>query len=290
MKEHAHSTSNIKTAFLLNLFFTVFEVIGGILTNSTAILSDALHDFGDSVSLGLSLYLEKKAQKDRSSTFSYGFKRLSLLSGLISSLILITGSIIILSESIPRLMNPEHTNAKGMLGLAIVGILINGFAALRTRSGKTVNEEVITWHLLEDVLGWIAVFVTSLVMMFFDLHILDPLLSIAITLFVLWNVGKKLKYTLKIFLQAVPSNLSIRGIEKKLMSLASVKLVHDTHLWSLDGENHVLSTHLVLQKNLSISEALDVKCRAKEVIQKMGISHATVEIEKENESCNLKNH
>jgi len=290
MKEHTHSANNIKTAFLLNLFFTIVEVVGGLLTNSIAILSDALHDFGDSVALGLSLYLEKKATKERSSTFSYGFKRLSLLAGLTSSLILIGGSIVILSEAIPRLMTPEHTNAKGMLGLAILGIAVNGFAALRTREGKTVNEEVITWHLLEDILGWVAVFVTSLVMLAFDVHILDPLLSIAITLFVLWNVGKKLKYILQIFLQAVPKNIPIREIEKRLRALPKVKLVHDTHLWTLDGENHVLSTHLVIQKSLSITEALSLKCSAKEVVQKAGISHATIEIEKENESCNLKKH
>ncbi len=290
MKDHAHQVSNIKTALLLNLFFTVVEIVGGLLTNSVAILSDALHDFGDSISLGLSLYLEKKAQKTRSSEFSYGFKRLSLLAALIGSLILVSGSIIILSEAIPRLLHPEHSDAKGMLGLAILGIAVNAIAAFRTREGKTVNEEVITWHLLEDMLGWIAVFVTSLVMLAFDLHILDPLLSIAITLFVLWNVAKKLKYTLQIFLQGVPKNLPIKDIEKTLGALPKVQFLHDTHLWSLDGENHVLSTHLVMQKNLSIKEALKLKCLAKEKIQAMGIHHATIEIEMEGESCNLQNH
>ena len=290
MNAQKNTVKNIKIAFLLNLSFTVIELVGGLLTNSLAILSDALHDFSDSVSLAMSLYLETKSEKRRTAEFSYGYRRLSLFSALISSTILIAGSIFVILEAIPRIFEPQHSNAQGMLGLAILGIAVNTIAALRTRRGKSLNQQMITWHLMEDVFGWVAVLVTSLVMLVFDFHMLDPLLSLGITTYVLWNVFKKLKVVLKIFLQAVPQNISVKKIENGLKKIPKVAYAHDTHVWSLDGENHVLSTHLVVRQTSSAKELMEIKCKAKELISHFGIEHATVELEQTNESCNLKNH
>jgi len=287
---HSHSSNsskNIKVAFYLNLLFTIVEIIGGILTNSLAILSDALHDLGDSFSLGLAWYMEKISGKKRTKNFSYGFKRFSLLSALINSIVLITGSIYILSKAIPRILNPENPHVQGMLIFAIIGVLVNGLAVLRVKEGKTMNEKIVTWHLLEDVIGWIAVFIASVIMLIWDIPILDPILSILITLFILWNVIKNFKKTIMIFLQGVPSTIEMSEIEKMVLGREKVKGVHDTHVWSLDGEHHVLTTHVVIDKKATKEDALDVKCSVKACLNKFGISHATIEIEREDEKCDL---
>jgi len=196
MSEHHHrhhpagDTGNLKTAFFLNFAFTIIEIIGGILTNSVAILSDAIHDFGDSLSLGLAWYLQKLSKKGRNSTFTYGYKRFSLLGAIITSLVLVIGSVIILYEAIPRLFQPEPAHVPGMIGMAILGVIVNGAAVWRTRSGQSMNEQVVSWHLLEDVLGWMAVLLGAVLMYFFDAPIIDPLLSIGITLFILYNVAR----------------------------------------------------------------------------------------------------
>lgn len=293
MHQHTNKTSsskNIAIAFFLNLVFTIIELIGGLLTNSVAIMSDALHDLGDIFALGTAWYLDKTSKKERTQKFTFGFKRFSVLGALINSLILIIGSLYILSKAIPRLVNPEVANAQGMLILAILGIGVNGLAAFKVQKGKTLNERVVTWHLLEDVLGWVAVLIVSLVMMFYEIPILDPILSILITLYILWNVVKNLKRTLMIFLQGVPESIHISDLERNILKIPKVKAAHDTHVWSLDGEHHILSTHAVVQKDATKSEALSAKCQIKECIaKKFGIHHATVEIEYEDEKCALEN-
>ena len=185
---HHHDTENISTAFFLNLAFTIIEIIGGLMTNSVSIMSDALHDLGDSLSLGLAWYFQKVAKKGRDKTFSYGYKRFSVLGAMINAIVLVIGSVFILQESIPRLWQPETPNAQGMFWLAILGILVNGAAVLKLKKGTSLNEKVISLHLLEDVLGWAAVLIGSVLMYFFDLPIIDPLLSIGIAFFILTNV------------------------------------------------------------------------------------------------------
>ena len=285
---HDHSSlKNIKIAFLLNFAFAVAEIIGGLYINSLAIISDALHDLGDSLSLGFSWILEKISGKKRDRTFSYGYKRFSLLAALINSIVLLAGSTIIITQAIPRLFNPEHPNARGMFLFALVGITINGLAAWRLKSGRTMNERVVTWHLLEDVLGWVAVLIVSIVMMIEDIPILDPLLSIFITLYILWNVVKNLKKTVLIFLQGVPAALDVEKIEHKIAAELNLVGIHDTHIWSLDGENNILTTHLVIDKAASADKITQVKCEAKRVAKELGIQHATIEIECEGEKCEL---
>lgn len=280
-----NALKNIKIAFFLNFFFTIIEFIGGFLTNSVAIMSDALHDLGDSISIGFSWILHKLSLKKRNETFSYGYRRFSLLAAFINTIVLLAGSLFILTEAVPRLMNPESTNAQGMLILAILGIAVNGYAVYRTSKGKTLNEKVISWHLLEDVLGWIAVFIVSIVMIFTKITILDPLLSILITIYILFGVLKNLKSTAMLFLQAVPEGLNIKIIEDEIKKSNIVINIHDTHIWSLDGERNVLSTHVIIKKNSSLKNIVEVKLEIKERLSKLGIGHITLEIEFEDEEC-----
>ncbi len=282
------STSNIKTAFFLNIFFTIIEVWGGFWTNSTAILSDALHDLGDSLSLGLAWFLQNKSKQKSNETFTFGYRRFSLLGALINGIVLVTGSAFILFEAIPRLFNPQHANASGMLYFAIGGIIINGAAVLKLKSGKSMNERVVTWHLLEDVLGWVAVLIVSVVLLVKDIHILDPILSILITLYVLFNVVRNLKKTIFLFLQGVPEDINIKEIDNKIKSIDKVKSTHHAHIWSQDGEHHVLSIHVVVENVKNMDEIIEIKRKIRESFKDMSIEHVTVEVELEDEECYMK--
>lgn len=283
---HNHSSvGNIKLAFFLNLIFTIIEFIGGFLTNSVAIMSDALHDLWDSFSLGLAWFLEGYSHKKRNSTFSYGFKRFSLLGALINALILWIWSLFILSEAIPRIINPEPSNAYGMILLSLFWIWVNGFAVYKTSSGKSMNEKVISLHLLEDVLGWVAVFIVSVIMIFTDLIILDPILSILITLYILWWVLKNLRKTVLLFLQASPEEISVDIIDNTLKEKTGIQWVHDTHVWSLDGEHNVMTTHVVVDADSSISKIKYLKWEVRKTLEKMGITHSTIEVDFTDEKC-----
>ena len=204
---HHHDVSDsqrIGWAFWLNFVFTIIEFIGGWLTNSVAIMADAVHDLGDSLSIGLAWYLSKVGHKQADDEYTYGYKRLSLLGAMINGLILVVGSVWVLSEAIPRLWDPEMPVTEGMIGLAILGIAVNGSAAYKLSGGSSMNEKVLNWHLLEDVLGWVAVLIVGIVLHFVHWPILDPLLSVLFTLFILFNVVRYVIDTTKLFLQGNP--------------------------------------------------------------------------------------
>jgi len=281
------STSDLRLAFFLNLSFTIIEIAGGIWTNSLAILSDAIHDLGDSLSLGMAWYLESYARKDKDKKYSYGYRRYSLLSALINTVVLIVGSVFILSRAVTRLFNPEPVDAKGMILFAVLGIIVNGLAMLRLRGGKSLNAQVVAWHLIEDVLGWVAVLIMSIVLLFTDLYILDPIFSILITSFVLYNVIKNLRKTLALFLQAVPENMDLEKIENRLLAIDNVCSSHHTHIWSMDGEHHVLTTHLVVEEDTSQDEVLCIKEDINQLSKEMDFLHTTVEIEYGDEKCSM---
>ncbi|PVY41247.1 cation diffusion facilitator family transporter [Pontibacter virosus] len=283
--QHHHGGDNIKVAFFLNLGFTVIEVFGGLWINSMAILSDALHDFGDSLSLGLAWYFAHLSSRGSDQHFSYGYKRFSLLGAVINSVVLLLGSGVVLWVSIPRLFNPEPVHAPGMIGFAILGVLVNGFAALRLNKGDSLNERVAMLHLLEDVLGWAAVLVGGILLYFFDWPIIDPLLSVLITGFILYNVVRNLRKGLQILLQGTPSNISLQEVRRRLELLPEVRSVHDLHLWTLDGISHVLTMHAVVGDNLNLEEAHEVKQRIRNAMQDAQIDHVTVELEMPGQEC-----
>jgi len=284
---HNHAEGNIKVAFFLNLAFTIIEIVGGILTNSLAILSDALHDLGDSLSLGLSWYFQKLSKKGRTDSFSFGYKRFSLLGAIINSIILVVGSIIILSKAIPQIFNPQEVHVQGMFYLAILGIVVNGAAVLKLRKGSSMNERVVSLHLLEDVLGWVAVLIGSVVMMYFDAPFIDPLLSVFISLYVLYNVYKNLRKSMLIILQGIPEEVSIQGIREKLKSIQAITDVHDCHVWSMDGNYNVLTIHLVLDMDYQLSEQVALKQQIKQLLKTESINHVTIEFENQDEHCEL---
>lgn len=284
---HHHSAKNIKVAFFLNLGFTILEIIGGFFVNSVSILSDALHDLGDSLSLGISWYLHNRSKKEADSKFTFGYSRFSILGALVNSIILLGGSCFVIYEAVNRLIYPEPSDAKGMLIFAIIGVAVNGYAAFRLSHGKSLNERVVSWHLVEDVLGWVAVLVVSIVMMFTDAPWLDPALSLGITIFIVYNVVKRLRETLVILLQGTPEGIDPEKIKQEILLVPHVASLHHMNIWSLEGEHHVFTTHVKLDAIAGFPEMLEVKRKVKEVLKKYPFSHYTIEVEMKDENCEM---
>ncbi|MDR2449997.1 MAG: cation diffusion facilitator family transporter [Prevotellaceae bacterium] len=284
---HGHTqgriSKNIGLAFFLNLGFAVIELIGGLLTNSVAILSDAFHDAGDCVSLGVSWRLQKVSGRGRDNRYSYGYRRFSLLGALFISVVLLIGSVFIIKESIARIIAPEPAHAQGMLLLAVLGVVINGLAALQMKKGASFNERALFLHIMEDVLGWIAVLVASVVMLFVEFPVIDPILSLAICVWVLYNVYKNLKGTFKVLLQEIPENVDMEKLETALRALEHVLQIHDLHVWTLDGEQHIMTLHVVIDDNLQTEDRQALKASIKAVCDEFEVHHVTVEFETETE-------
>jgi cobalt-zinc-cadmium efflux system protein len=283
--DHHHGTENISAAFFINTAFSILELVGGFYFSSMAVLSNALHDLGDSFSLASAYYFQRKAQGKRTDTYTYGYRRFSLLGALINSMILIGGSALILSEAIHRIAKPEQASAKGMLLFAVLGIGVNLAAMLRLRKGDSLNERVVSLHFLQDTLGWVAVLIASVIMMYKNIPLLDPILSIGIALFILYNVYQSMRSLFQIILQGTPLNVSEKDIRETITSVAGVKDIHDVHLWSLDGKVNILTMHVVIGQGASTDEAELIKKKIKHDLGHINIQHATIEIEPENVNC-----
>jgi cobalt-zinc-cadmium efflux system protein len=288
MHDHSHShaaSSRIGWAFFLNVSFTIIEFIGGVLTNSTAIMADAVHDLGDSLSIGLAWLLNKLGDRRADGVFTYGYQRFSLFGALINGVVLIAGSLWVLSEAIPRLFEPQLPHAVGMFWLAVLGVAVNGFAAYKLSHGKTLNERVLNWHLLEDVLGWVAVLIVAVVMMFYDWPILDPLLSIGFTAFILVNVVRNIKAAGRLLMQATPDRALHEQVLKEFLAVDHVEEAHHVHIWSLDGEHHVLTAHLCLDRFIDAQRQLAIKGDISSRLDKLDFVHTTIEFEFPDEIC-----
>lgn len=285
---HHHSaTKNIKLAFFLNVSFTLVEFVGGILTNSTAILADAVHDLGDSIALAQAWYFESLTERNSDKRYTYGFRRFSLMGALISTFVLLLSSFYVLSEAVPRIMHPQAANAEGMVLLALVGVAVNGYGMFRLVKEQSINAKAVGLHLLEDVLGWLAILLMSIILLFYDLYILDPILSVLITIYILANVLKNLRAIVPIFLQAAPEKMNIEKIKKEIIKLANIRDAHSLHVWSLDNEHQVFSAHIVADKELDARQYQQLKLQVRELIDQYGFYHSTVEIEMPDETCRL---
>ncbi|PVX24548.1 MAG: cation transporter [Candidatus Bathyarchaeum sp.] len=269
----------VRFAAFLNIAFTVLEIVGGFWTNSLAILSDALHDFGDSIALLVSWLFERGAKRSPDSSRTFGYQRLSLFSALFSASILIGGSIVIIFQAIPRLLNPETVNATGMVGIAVVGIMFNGAGFFLLKKGESLNEKVLSWHLLEDMLGWVGILVGGIIIYFWSFYILDPILTIGLTAFILYNVTKSLKEAINILLQGVPKHINLEAVKRDITAINGVIGIHDIHIWSLEGETDVFTAHIVLDNETLKKQPEQAKQTIKEALKRHHIEHSTIEIE-----------
>lgn len=271
---------NILIAFILNFFFSIFEFVGGIVIGSVAIMSDAIHDLGDAASIGVSFFLEKKSKRPPDKKYTYGYTRFSVLGSIITSLILLLGSIFVIYNAILRIINPIEINYNGMIVFAIIGTIINLIAAFVTKEGDSLNQKAVNLHMLEDVLGWIIVLIGAIVMRFTDFALLDSLMSIAVALFILFNVLKSFKVVLNIFLEKVPEGICLEEIKEHLVQINGVIGVHHLHIKSIDGYNNYATLHAVISGDLH-----EIKHKIKDELKEFKIVHTTIEIEFEGEHC-----
>lgn len=242
---------NVFIAFLLNLVFSIIELIFGFLFKSSAILADAVHDFGDALAIGLSFVTERMSDKRADQNFSLGYKRFSLLGAMITSSILISGSVFLIVENFPKLFHPEVVNKEGMLILGVIAIMINVLASLVVHKGKTANEAILSLHFLEDILGWLAVILVSIVLRFTDWYFLDPLLSLVISAFILSKAVPKFWDNGKLFLNATPKELDFISLEAELLDLEGVENLNQLNVWTSDGLNHQAVVHICKTSHLT---------------------------------------
>ena len=275
---------NILIAFILNLSFSIFEFIGGIFTGSVAILSDAVHDIGDAASIGFSYFLEKKSKKQPDEIYTYGYARFSVMGGVITTLILLFGSCAVIYNALIRIFNPVEINYNGMIVFAVIGVLINFFAAYFTKDGDSLNQKAVNLHMLEDVLGWLVVLVGAIIMRFTDIRIIDPIMSMGVAVFIFINAVKNLKEVLDLFLEKIPHDVSIEEIKEHITEIDGVKGVHHIHIWSMDGHQNYATMHVVVN-----GDAHRIKDNIREELREHGIGHATLELESENEHCHEEN-
>lgn len=278
---HQQRERDIFLAFILNTAFALLEAVGGVFTNSLAIVSNALHDVGDSVSL-LSAYVsERTSHRLPDERRTFGYRRFSLLAAFVNANILFTGSLLVLTKALPRVWDPEPVHSPGMLMLSALGILFNVLGVVRLSRGSSLSERVLRWHLWEDVLGWVVIAIVGGALLVWDIPVLDPLLTILFTVVILANVWRNLKEAVNLLLEGVPAAKSLAWVERLLRAHPGVASVHDIHLWSLDGEQDLLSAHVVPRAPGSRSQLLR---SLKERVRHHGIEHAVFELE-EDGSC-----
>ena len=277
---------NILIAFILNISFSIFEFFGGLFTNSVAILSDSIHDLGDAISIGISYFMERKSKKHADNKYTYGYIRYSVLGGVITTTILLVGSILVIIGAIKRLYNPVEVNYNGMIIFAIIGVVLNFIAAYVTKEGHSINQKSVNLHMLEDVLGWVIVLIGSIIMNFTDIKILDSIMCIGVSLFILINSIKNLKQVLDLFLEKTPKDIDIEKLKNHLLKIDGVDDIHHIHVWSIDGFNNYATMHIVSKSN-------DISILKKEIrkeLEEHNICHSILETEEEtcdDEECHI---
>lgn len=274
-----NNQKNVLLAFFLNTGFAVIEFLGGYLTNSVAIYSDALHDLGDSLALIFAYMAEKISQKKADSHFTFGYRRFSVLAALLNGLIILLGSTFVISEAIIRFQNPEPIIAEGVIGLAILGLVVNGFAAFRISKNTGLNSRMIMFHLIEDVLGWCAVLIVSVILIFKPWYYLDSVLSILIACVIIRGVIKNLSKVSKIFMQTFPDHINREELIKRLSSLENVLNVHFIQGWSIDDSHFNLTLHVKVPSDLRMQDVDVLRSKIEAILKDNDVLYATVQFE-----------
>ena len=263
-------------AFFLNLSYAIVEFIAGGIFGSSAVLADSVHDLGDAIAIGISAFLETISNREEDSHYTLGYKRFSLLGALVTAVILMTGSVLVILGNITKLFHPQPVNDEGILWLGIIAVSINVLASLVVRKGKTKNESILSLHFLEDTLGWVAVILMAIVLRFTDWYILDPLLSLVISIFILSKAIPRFWSTLKIFLDAVPEGVDIKQVKSDLEQLDHVTSINQLNLWTMDGLEKNAIVHVCL-KEIENMEVCKESIRSK--LKDCGFQNITIEVD-----------
>ena len=263
-------------AFFLNLSYAIVEFIAGGIFGSSAVLADSVHDLGDAITIGISAFLETISNREEDNRYTLGYKRFSLLGALVTSIILMIGSVLVILENIAKIFHPQPVNDEGILWLGIIAITINIVSSLVVGKGKTKNESILTLHFLEDTLGWVAVILMAIVLRFTDWYILDSLLSLVISIFILTKALPRFWSTLKIFLDAVPEGVETGDLEKDLETLTNVKSVNQLSIWSMDGLENNAIIHICIK---DWEKIMETKEAVRQFLEERGVQNITIEVD-----------
>ena len=263
-------------AFFLNLSYAIVEFIAGGIFGSSAVLADSIHDFGDAIAIGISAFLESISNREEDSHYTLGYKRFSLLGAMVTAVILMTGSVLVILENITKLFHPQPVNDEGILWLGIIAVSINVLASLVICKGQTKNESILSLHFLEDTLGWVAVILMAIVLRFTDWYILDPLLSLAISIFILSKAIPRFWSTLRIFLDAVPEGVDIQQVKRDLEQLDYVASINQLNLWTMDGLEKNAIVHVCLKE---IEQMELCKESIRSILKDCGFQNVTIEVD-----------
>lgn len=272
--EYHKSAKNISFAFFLNIIFMVIVTIGAIFTNSMAILADLLHGLSDTFALGFSWFFQRFSEKKEDEKFTYGYRRFSLLGAIITSTIIILGSIYVFFESIDRLFAPVTPHAEGMILVAIFAIILKTASVLKLRSSKTLNEQAVSIHLIGDLLGWIVLLGVGITLLFYNIPDLDVFLSIAITIWMVYNLAKTLFFSFKILLLRAPEKINQSKLKSEILSIEGIDDIVKFYLWSIDDQKNILTVKIHLTDDLKVSDTEKIK----EAIDNLCLLHGIEEI------------
>ena len=270
------SKTSIWLAFFLNLSYAIVEFIAGGIFGSSAVLADSVHDLGDAMAIGISALLETISNREEDRQYTLGYKRFSLLGAMLTAVILMIGSVLVILENVTKIVHPQPVNENGILWLGIIAVAINVLASLVVRKGKTKNESILSLHFLEDTLGWLAVILMAIILRFTDWYILDPLLSLVISIFILSKAIPRFWSTLKIFLDAVPEGIETAKLEKELARLTNVKSVNQLSIWSMDGLENDAIVHLCIEDG---EQMMGAKEAVRQCLEERGVQNITIEVD-----------
>ena len=270
------SKTSIWLAFFLNLSYAIVEFIAGGIFGSSAVLADSVHDLGDAIAIGISALLETISNREEDRQYTLGYKRFSLLGAMLTAVILMIGSVLVILENVTKIVHPQPVNEEGILWLGIIAVAINVLASLVVRKGKTKNESILSLHFLEDTLGWLAVILMAIILRFTDWYILDPLLSLVISIFILTKAIPRFWSALKIFLDAVPEGVDIKQVKKDLEQLDHVASVNQLNLWTMDGLEKNAIVHVCLEE---IEHMEYCKESIRNLLKDYGFQNVTIEVD-----------
>ena len=275
------SKTSIWLAFFLNLSYAIVEFIAGGIFGSSAVLADSVHDLGDAMAIGISALLETISDREEDRQYTLGYKRFSLLGAMLTAVILMIGSVLVILENVTKIAHPQPVNEEGILWLGIIAVAINVLASLVVRKGKTKNESILSLHFLEDTLGWLAVILMAIILRFTDWYILDPLLSLVISIFILSKAIPRFWSALKIFLDAVPEGVDIKKVKNDLEQLDNVASVNQLNLWTMDGLEKNAIIHVCLKR---IEDMEASKTAIRHYLKDIGFHNVTIEVDSDQAS------
>ncbi len=279
---HSHAPiGKMKLAFFLTLIILAVELIGGIISHSLALLSDAGHVLTDIAAIGLSWYAMHQSQKPASEKFTFGYHRSGILAAFINAMTLIVIAVVILYEAIERFKNPQPVESTWMFISASVGLVMNLYLGLGLRKEDNINVKSAVLHMIGDAMASAGVIIGGFIILFTGWNIVDPILSVLISFLIATGAWKIVKQTIGILMEGTPKGISLKEITDKLQSVKGVVNVHDLHVWSITSGKNALSCHVVLNNQISFQESQVILRKIEHEMIHQGIGHVTIQLENE---------